>query len=75
MAKKKADTTLEIRAYIDEYHPPSLDFSLDEGVAREMRLEGHVDDPYQGPMGDIFENEAGSKFSWAPIRINLYIFY
>lgn len=72
MPRKKADNKLKIRAYIDKYHPPSLDFSLDEGIVREMRLEGRIDDPYQSILGDIFENEAGSKFSWAPILIHLY---
>lgn len=72
MPKKKAYNKLKIRAYIDKHHPPSLDFNLDEGIAREMCLEGRIDDPYQSILGDIFENEAGSKFSWAPILINLY---
>lgn len=72
LPEEKADTILAIKAYIAKYHPPSLDFSLEQGVAREMLLEGHIDDPYQAPLGEIFENEAGSKFSKAPIIIKLF---
>jgi hypothetical protein len=72
LPEENADTILEITAYIANYHPPSLDFSLNDGVVREMRLEGHIDDPYQAPSGEIFENEAGSKFSNAPIVIKVF---
>ena len=65
--------TSKITVYINNYHPSRHTYSQDEGSARELSMEGHVDDPGVGPLGDIYENERNSDFSWAPTRVNMHL--
>jgi hypothetical protein len=64
---------LEITAYISSYHPSRSSYDKEKGFSLEMRIEGHVDDPFVDPIGDIYENERGSNFSRAPISINIQL--
>lgn len=71
MPEDKKYRDLELKTFIRSYHPSSIQYNALDGLERKLRMEGHVDDPFVGPMGDIFPNEEGSKFSWAPIEITL----
>ena len=71
MQIEKPYKTLDITAFINDYHPSSQSYSMDEGVSRRMSMEGHIDDPGVGPLGDIYENEKNSGFSRAPITIKM----
>lgn len=73
MTNAKDDKPSEIIIYINNYHPSSYTYSQEKGAARELRMEGHVDDPFVSPGGDIFENERNSDFSWAPTQVNIHL--
>jgi len=65
--------TIEITVMINDYLYPSQSYSKDKGMSREMSMKGHIDDPGVGPLGDIYENDWNSNFSWAPINIEMQL--
>ena len=73
MTNAKDHKASDITIYINNYHPSSYSYSQDEGVVRELRMEGHVDDPGVGPLGDIYEHERNSDFSWAPTKVYIHL--
>lgn len=71
LGKEKQYRDLELVAYIDEYHPSRQSYSKIGGSERHITMAGYVDDPAQGPLGDIWEGVRNSDFSWAPISIKI----
>ena len=57
--------------WVSESRVDVLSFDKAEGQSHELVLSGNIDDPFQGPLGDISEHEAGSEFSFVPIEVRV----
>ncbi len=58
--------------WINKIQSDGLGFQKPEGQNRQVVLIGNIDDPYQGPLGDFVEYEAGSDFSFKSIEIRVF---
>ena len=61
----------EFNVWVNESRVDTLSFDKAEGQSHQLVLSGNIDDPFQGPLGDISEHEAGSKFSFVPIEVRV----
>ena len=61
----------EFKVWVSESRVDVLSFDKAEGQSHQLVLSGNIDDPFQGPLGDISEHEAGSEFSFVPIEVQV----
>jgi len=55
------------------YSGVSTTYEIKGGIKRKFSLSGHIDDPYQTPLGDIQDfGEGDSAFDRKPVRLEIH---
>ena len=63
----------DLRMLLSRYSGVSTTYDAKGGIKRSFSLSGHIDDPYQSPLGDIQEfGEGDSVFDGKPVRLEIY---
>jgi hypothetical protein len=61
----------EFKVWGSESRVDVRSFDKAEGQSHQLVLSRNIDDPFQGPLGDIADHEAGSEFSFVPIEVRV----
>lgn len=64
----------DLRILIEDWNGPGAELGEEVNNSKiKMSLEGWIDDPEVGPLGDIYEGYADSIYSFKPARINVVL--
>lgn len=63
----------DLRMLLFRYGGVSTTYDAKGGIKKSFSLSGHIDDPYQSPLGDIQEfGEGDSVFDGKPVHLEIY---